>query len=723
LTETVAQLVELQNVTWLLLCSGLVLLMQAGFCFLEAGMVRSKNSINVAVKNISDFCISSVLYWVVGFAVMFSNNGSLINMDYLFFSQMDSPQLISFFIFQAVFCGTAATILSGGIAERATFIGYLLIAAITALIIHPVFGRLAWNGLFEGEATGWLNSRGFIDFSGSSVVHSTGGWIALAAIIIIGPRIGRFKKGLPPIQGHNIPMATVGVIILWFGWMGFNGGSLINVDVSIAKIILNTNIAAASAGIMTLLISWALHKKPNVGHILNGVLAGLVSITACCHAVVPYEASLIGLLGACIYFLSFRCMERLKLDDAIGVVPVHAMCGVWGTLCVAFFADPKILATGLNFVDQLEIQIVGILICFLWGFGSAFILLFLLNKIIPLRVSYESEVEGLNVSEHNANTEVLDLLYAMEKQKLNRDFSQKVFAEPNTEVGQIANSYNRILEKVNEEIGLKDKKNYELELSYKQLKEAQELLVKAEKMAALGGLVSGIAHEINTPVGICITAETFLSEKTELFSKMYKLGEISRKDFENYLEYYQEASELISSNLQRAALLIENFKLIDSKYKNEEKCSVKLVDYINGIATNYLVRLKEQQIDVTVNGDEDIDIITYPDAIFKVINNVLDNSIVHGLESFSYGEVQVNIFRKNQDTYIDIKDSGRGMADDDINKIFDPFYTTKRGQGSSGLGMYIVYNLVTQTLKGTIECSNDCTGGMRTVIILPSGED
>lgn len=720
MTEEIAALIEFQNTTWLLVCAGLVLFMQAGFCFLEAGMVRSKNSINVAVKNISDFCISSVIYWIIGFAIMFGHVDTWVDVRYLFFSVIDSPHFVSFFIFQAAFCGTAATILSGGIAERASFAGYLIMAAVTAAIIHPVFGRLAWNGMYEGEANGWLNSRGFIDFSGASVIHSIGGWIALAAIIVIGPRIGRFTKGLPPIQGHNIPMATVGVIILWFGWMGFNGGSSLSVDSSIAKIILNTNIAAAASATTTLALSWILTAKPGVKHILNGALAGLVSVTACCDSVLPYEAAVIGIIGGCVYLLADRALEVWELDDAVGVVPVHAFCGVWGTLCVAFFGDSEILATGLSFSEQLWIQIEGVVICFLWGFGCSYSLLYLINKFIPLRVSRENEIEGLNVSEHSANTEVLDLLYAMEKQKLNNDFSQRVYEEPNTEVGQIANGYNRVLDKVNEEIKLKDKKNEELEASFKKLKEAQQMLIEAEKMAALGGLVSGIAHEINTPVGICITAESFLEEKTKAFTDLYSSGKISKQSFESYIEYVEESSDLISSNLQHAAYLINRFKLIDVTSKEGESRNINLIDFINEVVMASKIKISNTRYSILLDGPDDLVISINADALYKVLYNLIDNSVVHGFESLDKGEVKIRVFQKEAQIYIEVVDNGKGMAEEDLEKIFEPFFTTKRGQGSSGgLGMYIVFNLVTQNLKGKIECNQVSGGGMKTEIILP----
>lgn len=469
MNEMTASLTANLDMLWVLVATALVLFMQAGFCFLEVGLVRSKNSINVAVKNISDFCIANVIFLIFGFAVMFSNSESFINNDYLFLTGVDSSQLFSFFVFQAVFCGTATTILSGSIAERTSFRGYLLTAIFVSCTVYPLFGRLVWNGAIEGEAAGWLNQRGFVDFAGASVVHSVGGWVALAAIIVIGPRIGRFRKGLPPIQGHSIPMATIGTIILWFGWIGFNAGSTLAMNESVPKILLNTNVAASFGGLATLAASWLIMKKPNVPHILNGVLAGLVSITASCHAVEVHQAAIIGVIGGSVYLAAAHLLARLKIDDVVGAVPVHGVGGLWGTLAVAFFGNTETLATGLSFGQQLFVQLLGAGICFILAFAGTYLFLLFINKFIPLRVSREHEIEGLNVTEHDASTEVLDLLYTMEKQKVMGDFSQRVYVEPHTEVGQIANEYNRVLDKINAEMEISSAAKRVIEAAHKKM--------------------------------------------------------------------------------------------------------------------------------------------------------------------------------------------------------------------------------------------------------------
>ncbi len=444
---------QLLNITWMLLCAALVMLMQGGFCFLESGMSRAKNSINVAIKNLVDFCVASAVFWIFGFGLMFgATKDGWIGTDLFFFDETASPWMLAFFLFQMVFCGTATTIISGAVAERMRFRAYLVVSFFVSGLIYPIFGHWAWNGALNGQATGWLNSRGFIDFAGSTVVHSIGGWVALAAVLVIGPRIGRFDPTAPKIQGHNLPMATLGVFLLWFGWFGFNGGSTLAITDSIPLILVNTNIAAAFGAIAALVLAWAIERKPDVGHVLNGTVAGLVAITASCHIMSPLSAALIGAIGGLICSGLTYLLPKLKIDDVIGAFPVHAGAGVWGTLAVALFADTAKFGTGLSRWDQFTIQLEGVSACFLWAFGGSFVVMYVGHKLFNLRVCEEDERIGLNISEHGASTELLDLLSEMHRHRSDGNFAQEVHVEPHTEVGQIAAEYNLVLDKVRGEI-------------------------------------------------------------------------------------------------------------------------------------------------------------------------------------------------------------------------------------------------------------------------------
>jgi Amt family ammonium transporter len=444
---------ELRDIAWMLMCAALVMTMQGGFCFLESGLARAKNSTNVAIKNLIDFCVAAIVYWAFGFALMFgASHAGLVGQSLFCLSDDQGPWLLSFFVFQLVFCGTATTIISGAVAERIRFRGYLLISLLISGVVYPIFGHWAWNGADAGLANGWLNSRGFIDFAGSTVVHSVGGWVALAAVLIIGPRIGRFGKDAKPIHGHNLPMATFGVLFLWFGWFGFNGGSTLAVNLQIPLILLNTNLAAASGGLAALILSWRVERRPVVEQVMNGVLAGLVAVTAGCHAMQPAAAVVVGLVGGALCCGVTYLLARLEIDDVVGAFPVHGVGGIWGTLAVALVGDSTKWGTGLTRWEQLLIQAEGVLACCVWAFGGSLLVLWIVNRVYPLRVSPEHEVAGLNVSEHAANTELIDLLDDMQIHRNRGDFTRLVAVEPNTEVGQIAAEYNRVLARVNDEM-------------------------------------------------------------------------------------------------------------------------------------------------------------------------------------------------------------------------------------------------------------------------------
>ncbi|MBL35739.1 MAG: diguanylate cyclase [Oceanospirillaceae bacterium] len=445
------------DVFWILLATCLVFVMQAGFLCLESGLVRSKNSINVAAKNLTDFVITCALFWLTGFGLMFgSSHNGVIGTTLFMFGSNASTDEIAVFLFQMMFCGTAATLVSGAVAERMAFAGYLIVAALITLFVYPVTGHWSWAGIVAGEASGWLEKIGFIDFAGSTVVHSVGGWVALAAIIVIGPRTGRFEHGAQRIPGSNLPMAVLGCLLLWFGWFGFNGGSTLSWNEQVPGILLNTCLAAAFGGIVTAAISYAVQRFMDVQYVINGVIGGLVAITASCHAVTPPSAALIGVVAGVLVYWGKVVLEKLRVDDAIGVIPAHLVAGIWGTLAVALFGQAEILGTGLSFGQQLQSQFIGVVATGLYSFTAAFIILHVINRIYPLRVSPEAEIMGLNVAEHKVSTEVYDLLSAMQIQQQRADFSARVPVEPFTEVGQIAQQYNRVIERVDTEITLRD---------------------------------------------------------------------------------------------------------------------------------------------------------------------------------------------------------------------------------------------------------------------------
>ncbi|HBM89572.1 MAG TPA: hypothetical protein DD437_13570, partial [Rhodobiaceae bacterium] len=443
---------------WVVICTVLVLLMQAGFICLETGLVRAKNSINVALKNVSDFCIASLLFWAVGFGLMFGASDSGIIGASGFFPSVglnataNDVWLIAFFFFQLAFCSTAVTIFSGAVAERMSFRSFIIASVLLAAIIYPVTGHWAWASLLNTETQGWLEELGFIDFAGSTVVHSVGGWVALAAVLVLGPRLGRFGPEGREIEPHNMPMAALGMFLIFIGWFGFNGGSTLAFDGSVPLVLVNTLLAAAAGGGAAILLTWLKHGRPHPHAVLNGVLAGLVAITASANMVAVYDAVLIGAIGGVVCFAATVQLETWEVDDAVGAVPVHLAAGIWGTIAVSLFADISFFGAGVARTDQLGIQLLGVAAVGAYAFGVSFSVLAFIDAFVPLRVSSRAEREGLNVSEHGANSALLSLLNVMEDQSRRGDFSNHVPVENFTEAGEIAVRYNKVLDKFTQQV-------------------------------------------------------------------------------------------------------------------------------------------------------------------------------------------------------------------------------------------------------------------------------
>ena len=388
---------------WTLVAAALVFFMQAGFAMVETGMTRAKNAINIMMKNLMDFALGSLAYWAIGFGLMFgvTTTGWFGTSGFFLsdFTPGGDPWVLAFWMFQVVFAATAATIVSGAMAERTKFAAYLIYSVVISLVIYPIFGSWAWGGLYHGG--GWLEKLGFIDFAGSTVVHSIGGWCALAGAIVLGPRIGKYGKdgSVKPILGHNMPIAALGVFILWLGWFGFNPGSTTAANTDTALIFVNTNLAAAAGCTLGMLTSWIKFGKPEVGMSLNGALAGLVAITSPCATVSPLQSIIIGAVAGVLVVFAVLFFDKIKVDDPVGAVSVHGINGAWGTLAAGIFSiDP-----GFNRMHQIGVQLLGIGACFVWAFGTAFILFKILSKTIGLRVSPQEEAEGLDLAEHGGN--------------------------------------------------------------------------------------------------------------------------------------------------------------------------------------------------------------------------------------------------------------------------------------------------------------------------------
>ena len=434
------------NFIWIILCAALVFFMQAGFSALESGLVRAKNSINVSLKNFSDLIFSMVTFFAVGFAFMFgSSSNGIIGLEGFFLDGKSEPYDYAYFIFQAVFAGTAATIVSGAVAERMRFESYLISTVVISALIYPLYGHWAWN------SEGWLFKLNFVDFAGSAVVHSIGGWVGLAGALVLGPRLGKFNAdgSANDIPGSSIPSAVLGTFILWFGWFGFNGGSTLIGDGSIAKIVVNTSIAGSVASITAFAVSKTLTGKFRAEHILNGALAGLVAVTAGCAVLEPMGAFLVGFGAGFVVYFAEVLLLKLKIDDPVGAVPVHGFCGTYGTLALALCAPESALPLKDHWA-QLGVQAIGALTAFSWAFLFGLILFMTMKWMRILRVPPEYEARGLNEAEHGAKQTMLDTYDTISYMVKSGDFSRKITPEIGTEAGDIAVVFNLLVDELND---------------------------------------------------------------------------------------------------------------------------------------------------------------------------------------------------------------------------------------------------------------------------------
>jgi Amt family ammonium transporter len=400
------------NVVWTCVAAFLVFFMQAGFAMVEAGFTQAKNAVNILMKNLMDFSIGTIAFFLLGCGLMFGvTNGLFGTTDFAIKNVLGDGEHwnYTFLMFQTVFAGTAATIVSGAMAGRTKFKAYLVYSVFICAFIYPIFGSWAWGSLLNGN--GWLEKLGFCDFAGSTVVHSIGGWLALAGAITLGPRLGKYGPDKKPraILGHNIPLAALGVFILWFGWFGFNPVSTTVGNGEIGRVAVTTNLAAAAGAVIAMVVSWLIGKKPDASMSLNGALAGLVAITAPCYTVTPTGALIIGLIAGTLVVLSVLFIDEvLKVDDPVGAVSVHGVCGAFGTIACGLFNAEAVLgiadkSTGLLYgggFRQFGVQLVGASACFAWAFTLGLIMFLIIKKTVGLRTTAEEELKGLDIGEH-----------------------------------------------------------------------------------------------------------------------------------------------------------------------------------------------------------------------------------------------------------------------------------------------------------------------------------
>ena len=710
------------DIIWVLLCSIFVLFMQAGFCCLESGLSRSKNSIHVAIKNIVDVSLVGVLYWIFGFGLMFgTTTGGLIGTSHFpFINPGTNIFLSAFFLFQLMLCATAATIASGASAERMRFTAYLILAVVLGGVIYPVFGHWAWTSHFAGKAPGWLESLGFRDFSGSTVVHSIGAWAALASIMIIGPRTGRFdqdqEKTTRKFKGHNLTLATTGVFILWIGWFGFNGGSEFGFTAHVPQILINTFLASACGAITLLLWQFYQRKQIEIENILNGLLAALVASSASCDVVSPIAAAVIGIVAAIVMEAGSWFLEWRRLDDTIGVIPVHGFAGVWGTLAVALFIPAELLTRSR--LEMFCVQLLGCTICFVWCFSFCWVTLRVVSNFMRLRVTAEEEEIGLNMAEHGATTEMYDLLNSME-QHIQGDSAPIEDLDEHSDVGLIARQYNRVTQ-------VRDQALKELEVRTDKLEQARsELEVQAASLRqasldaeaasrAKSEFLANMSHEIRTPMTAVLGYTDVLMEESWGRPGSIKLIEVIKRNGNYLLDLINDILDL--SKIESGSLTIE-------------KIPFSLIEKLQEVQSLMQVRAELQEISfkLTFTGKIPKQIQSDPTRLKQILINLIGNAIKFTPDG---GQVSVETSCLNPDSpepllQFKIIDTGIGMNEEQVAGLYQPFVqadsSTTRKFGGTGLGLAISKRLA-KMLGGDLTCQSTPDIGTTFTLQIQIGE-
>ncbi len=665
------------NHVWIIAAACMVFFMQLGFTSYEAGFAQSKNAISVSIRNLVVFLISSLIFYVIGFGLMFGKTYTgLLGTNHFFAIGVHThpgPLDYTFFFFELVFAATASTIMTGALAERSNFISNVIGSIFLVSVIYPVFGHWVWGNLFYPEQSGWISKMGFIDFAGSTVVHSVGGWFALAGAVLVGPRTGKYNPdGSSNRMGlHNIPLVTLGTFFLWFGWFGFNGGSLLRASADISLVITNTNLAAAAAGTSALIFTYIREKRVDAGKLFTAILAGLVAITAGSSRVHPDGAVYIGLLTGIVAPLAQDFFEKiLKIDDPVAAVTVHGIGGTVGTLCVAPFAGKTtLLVEGGGRLHQLSIQALGVGIAFAWSFGLGMLFFWCLNKIVHLRVSPEEEKKGLNISEYEDIVSWLDFIRIARLQDLNIILEKRI-----TERTEELQKANIALEKANR--------------------------LKSEFLATM-------SHELRTPLNAIIgfaevlrdeVAGQLSSEQKEYLCDIHSSGQHLLNMINNILDLSKIEAGKLELSIGKFHIKEAIREVLDTVSESSNKKNIRIYTHIH----------------------KDIPSITADKGKLKqIMFNVLSNAIKFTPEN---GKVTIHANYIDQYIHITVSDTGIGIKPEDKDKIFEAFRqidaSYSRQYEGAGLGLALTKRLV-ELHGGKIWVESDYGKGSTFIFMLP----
>jgi len=678
-------------VVWMLICAVLILFMQGGFLLLEAGTVRSKNSINVAQKNAADFVICGMVFFLFGFQLIFSRG------DNPYFGQggldvlMNNGSILVVMIFQFGFCATSATIISGAVAERMRFRSYLVLTILVSAIIYPLFAHLVWGNAIFSDNPAYLADKGFIDFAGSTVVHSSAAWVALAAIIVLGARNGRFNQDgrAQEITGNSSVFAFFGAIILLIGWVGFNAGGIMPVAPQLPEIIANT-IVAASFGATTGMILGVIRDKGafKPSATINGLIGGLVATTAGISVISLSSAAILGMIGGSVAILGASLIaNNLKLDDPLDVVAVHGMAGVSGTLLVSLFAQEELLLNSSRW-DQFLVQFEGVVINFIWSFGVAYLFLKIMDSFWALRVNHDEELRGLNSSEHGVSLGVDRLRFAIDE-VLEKD--EKLIEpelgnltldiEDGEQSAEVTTAFNAILVKYTTTIS--------------KLKNLRKKAEAAER--AKSEFLANMSHEIRTPMnGVMGMAELLV--KTELTPKQSMFTDVIVKSGTALLTIIND---------------ILDFSKIDAGQMELDPAPFRLIESIEDVATLVSSKVAEKDLELIVRVNPDLPDYLVGDVgrIRQIVTNLMGNAVKFTEQGHVYVNVEGTVETGVEGSttiaklHFSVEDTGVGIPTDKVDSIFNKFSqadtsATRKHEGT-GLGLSIASSLV-QLMGGKI---------------------
>lgn len=684
----------------LIFCTLTLIMLYGGFLCLKSGQARSKNSTHVAMRSLIDFGLCVLIFWFFGYSIIYGDSVSgFYGKVYIFTELHKEPFLkVSFYFFQAVFSVMAVSIYSGSVSERMSFKAYLCMATFIATLIFPFYAHWAWNGLnSESTSGGWLYNLGFIDFAGSTTVHSLGAWLALVSIKSLG-KSNTPRKLSTSLRASNLPFAVLGVLLLWAGWFGIHIGFCLFRNIGLSNVIVNTLLAGAAGMICSLLAGWVTRLTVRVDFVINGTVAGLVSISASAHIVSTSSAFFIGSTGGLVMIMTKFIIEKYMVDDSVEVTSAFLAPGIWGTLAVAIFANKELIEITNSPTPQLIVQLIGVLVCAIWAWGLGYIYLKILKCLFSISISDEDEAIGLDKAELSESHSLQDLYHTMDMQMTTGDLSVRANIDPYTEVGNIAEHYNRVmasLENINVKMRQKD-----IESSIH-----NELTVEAissAKLASIGELAAGVAHEINNPLNGMINYAQLSLDSTD----------DSKKEYLN---------ELISEG-KRIAGIVEN--LLDFSRQNEEQTTaISCIDVYHSSMQLIKNQLKKDGTRVNINSDDTLPLVMFKTGELKqVYINLLSNAN-HALNQ-KYPKfhedktITIDFINRENKVEISISDNGSGMDDDTLKKIFTPFYTTKEKGEGTGLGLPICHKIITKN-GGEIKVESTLYQGSKVIFTLP----